>query len=213
MEFAAKVFVSYLLGSLVGSLLLGRLRGVDIRKLGSGNAGGTNALRTQGAWFAAGVALIDVGKAWVATRLVAPWPWPLAGAASGSLGDGLAVACATGAVLGHVYPLFFGFRGGKGAATWLGALLGIAPYTLLAVLSAWLITVMMLGYVSLATMTAAWLLPLLLIATRPMPSHALLGFALAMAVFITWTHRSNIARIRARTEPRARRLWVLGRSR
>jgi glycerol-3-phosphate acyltransferase PlsY len=213
MEFAAKVLASYLLGSLVGSLLLGRLRGVDIRKLGSGNAGGTNALRTQGAWFAAGVALIDVGKAWLATRVVAAWQWPFVGESSAALAAWLPVACATAAVLGHVYPLFFGFRGGKGAATWIGALLGIAPYSLLAVLSAWLITVMMIGYVSLATMSAAWLLPFLLIATRPMPAHPLLAFAVVMALFITYTHRPNIARIRAGTEPRAQRLWLLGRGR
>ena len=90
-------------------------------------------------------------------------------------------------------------------------MLGLAPYSLLAVLSAWLITLLVIGYVSLATMTAAWLLPLLLIATRPMPGKPLLAFALLMAVFVTYTHRSNIARMRAGTEPRARRLWLLGR--
>lgn len=153
--------------------------------------------------------MIDVGKAWLATRVVAGWSWPLPGAAPAWL----PAACATAAVLGHVYPLFHGFRGGKGAATWLGALLGMAPYTLLAVLSAWLITVILIGYVSLATMSAAWLLPLLLIATRPMPPRALLTFAVVMAIFITYTHRSNIARIRAGSEPRAKRLWLLGRGR
>lgn len=213
LEFVTKTIVSYLLGSIVGSLLLGRLRGIDIRLLGSGNAGGTNALRTQGFWFALGVAIIDVGKGWLATRIVAPWLWPLGGAANAGLSAWLPVGCASAVIVGHVYPAFSGLRGGKGAAAWIGALLGIAPYSLLAVLSGWLIAVMVLGYVSLASITAAWLLPLLLIATRPMPGKPLLTFALVMAIFVTFTHRSNIARMRAGTEPRASRLWLLGRRR
>lgn len=213
MEFFIKLLVCYLLGSIVGSLVLGRLRGVDIRLLGSGNAGGTNALRTQGRWFALGVAIIDVGKAWFATALVAPWPWPPFGASGAAAATWLPVSCAAAAIAGHVYPLFDGFRGGKGAAPLIGSLIGLAPYALLPVLSAWLVTVMLLGFVGLATMTAAWILPLVLLATRPAPGAPLLCFSVAMAVFVLYTHRSNIARMRAGTEPRARRLWLLGRGR
>lgn len=213
MEISVKIILCYLLGSLVGSLLLGSLRGIDIRKLGSGNAGSTNALRTQGLWFALGVALLDVGKGWLATAVVAPAPWPFPGANAAGVAPWQGVACAGAVIVGHVYPLFSGFRGGKGAGPLIGALVGIAPYTLLAVLSIWLITVMMLGYVSLATITAAWVLPFTLLATRPAPGTPLLWFGALAAVFITYTHRANIARIRARTEPQARRLWLLGRRR
>src|ERR1700743_3273260 len=104
-EWIIKALLSYLLGSIVGGLVVGRLRGgVDIRKVGSGNAGGTNALRTQGKGFAFWVMVIDIGKGWVAAG-------PLAGADAW-----LAVSCGLAVILGHVYPLWYGFRGGKGVA-------------------------------------------------------------------------------------------------
>jgi glycerol-3-phosphate acyltransferase PlsY len=213
MEISVKILLCYLLGSVVGSLLFGSLRGVDIRKLGSGNAGSTNALRTQGLLFALGVAVVDVGKGWIATAVLAPWPWHFPGANGAAAEHWQSVACAAAVIVGHVYPVFCGFRGGKGAGPLIGALVGVAPYTLLAVFSIWLITVMMLGYVSLATITAAWVLPFTLLATRPAPGTPLLCFGAWVAIFITYAHRANIARIRARTEPQARRLWLLGRSR
>ena len=116
------VLAAYLLGSINGSLLLGRLRGIDIRTQGSGNAGGTNALRTQGKVFALGVVLIDIGKAYVAAGWLPQW-LPDFGGVSGS--RWLDMACAFAAIVGHVYPVFHGFRGGKGGATVLGALLAL----------------------------------------------------------------------------------------
>src|ERR1700722_5865785 len=98
-----KVALSYLLGSIVGGLVVGRLRGgVDIRRLGSGNAGGTNALRTQGKGFAFWVMLIDIGKGWLATRVIAPFH-------ASQPYDWLAAVCGIAVMLGHVYPLFCGF--------------------------------------------------------------------------------------------------------
>src|SRR5687768_1118739 len=105
----ALLVAAYLLGSISGSLLLGRLRGVDIRTQGSGNAGGTNALRTQGWRFALGVVLIDVGKGALAAAL-AGFVVP------GASHSGWTLAAVFAAVAGHVWPLFHGFRGGKGAA-------------------------------------------------------------------------------------------------
>ena len=107
------ILAAYLLGSLSGSLLLGKLRGVDIRTQGSGNAGGTNAFRTQGAKFALGVVVVDIGKgalaAWLGLRFAqADTAW-------------LAYVVAFAAVIGHVWPVWHGFRGGKGAATLIGA--------------------------------------------------------------------------------------------
>jgi glycerol-3-phosphate acyltransferase PlsY len=209
MDFALKLLLAYLLGSIVGSLLLGRLRGVDIRQQGSGNAGGTNALRTQGIWFALPVIVIDIGKGWLAAAWLPTLALPGVAATTGELASWLPAACATAAVLGHVYPVFHGFRGGKGAATVIGAVLGLAPGAVLLLVLVWLAVVITLGYVSLATMTAACLLPLVQLAVGAVPRGPMLIFSLAMAVFVVYTHRSNIARLRAGTEPRARRLWLL----
>jgi glycerol-3-phosphate acyltransferase PlsY len=209
MDFALKLLLAYLLGSIVGSLLLGRLRGIDIREQGSGNAGGTNALRTQGIWFALPVIVIDIGKGWLAAAWLPKLALPGVAATGGELAGWLPAACAAAAVLGHVYPVFHGFRGGKGAATVVGAVLGLAPGAVLLLVLVWLAVVITLGYVSLATMTAACLLPLVQLAVGAVPRGPMLVFSLAMAAFVVYTHRSNIARLRAGTEPRARRLWLL----
>jgi glycerol-3-phosphate acyltransferase PlsY len=199
--------LAYLLGSVVGSLVLGRLRGIDIREQGSGNAGGTNALRTLGPWFALPVVAIDVGKGWLAAALLPTVTLPgLGGAAHASW---LPVVCGAAATIGHVYPVFHGFRGGKGAATLVGVVAALAPAALPLMLIVWFAVVMVLGYVGLATMIAACVLPLVLLTVGAVPRGPLLLFALAMAAFIVFTHRSNIARLRAGTEPRARRLWLL----
>ena len=210
LELGVKTLLSYLLGSLIGSLIVGSLRGgVDIRKLGSGNPGGTNALRTQGWVFALWVILIDAGKGWLAAavipdlRLFGPDPsidrvW-------------LSVACATAVVVGHVYPVWYGFRGGKGAATLVGVLLGLKPVALLPVLAVWLLVVMISGFVGLATMVATAAFPAYVMAMGIDPSRALLTFGCVMLLFVCYTHRSNIERMRAGTENRAQRLWLLRR--
>jgi acyl phosphate:glycerol-3-phosphate acyltransferase len=199
-----KVSLSYLLGSIIGSLVVGWLRGgVDIRKLGSGNAGGTNALRTQGKGFAFWVMLIDIGKGWLATRVVAPWALP--GAAVSS--EWVAVACGIAVMSGHVYPIFFGFRGGKGVATLLGAAWGLDAWLLLPMLGTWLVAVILFGFVGLGSMLGAAALALAGIAGGRAP---LVVFGVLTAVLIAFTHRSNIKRMLAGTEPRARRLWLLG---
>jgi acyl phosphate:glycerol-3-phosphate acyltransferase len=210
-EILAKLILGYLAGSIVGSLVVGRVRGIDIRQLGSGNAGGTNALRTQGKAFALAVVLIDVLK------VVLPVLW-LTDAALPGLGtdpavarETVAVAIAAGAVLGHVWPLYFGFRGGKGMATLLGAYGAIQLALLLPVVSTWVLVVLLRGYVGLATMVAAAAAPAWLAATGQ-ADRPLFWFALAMAGFVVWTHRVNIARMRAGTEHRMVRP-LLGRRR
>jgi glycerol-3-phosphate acyltransferase PlsY len=206
----AKVLLSYLLGSVVGSLVVGRLRGgVDIRTLGSGNAGGTNALRTQGKAFALWVMLIDVGKGWLAAGPIAALALP--GFAGGSGPGWTAAACGLAAIVGHVYPLWYGFRGGKGAATLVGALLALAPVLVAALIGVWLVVVVLAGFVGLATMVATASLPVLVAAWNVEPRAPLLAFGIVVAAFVAYTHRSNVARMRVGTEPRARRLWLLGR--
>ena len=199
-----KVILSYLLGSIVGGLLVGRLRGgVDIRRLGSGNAGGTNALRTQGKAFAFWVMFIDIGKGWLATRVVAPFH------ATQPYGW-IAAACGIAVMLGHVYPLWYGFRGGKGVATLVGAALGLDPWLLLPMLATWLGAVILFGFVGLASMLGALALAVAGAVGAGEARVPLVTFGVLSALLIAFTHRSNIARMRAGTEPRARRLWLFG---
>ena len=199
-----KVILSYLLGSIVGGLLVGRLRGgVDIRRLGSGNAGGTNALRTQGKAFAFWVMFIDIGKGWLATRVVAPFH------ATQPYGW-IAAACGIAVMLGHVYPLWYGFRGGKGVATLVGAALGLDPWLLLPMLATWLVAVVLFGFVGLASMLGALALAVAGAVGAGEARVPLVTFGVLSALLIAFTHRSNIARMRAGTEPRARRLWLFG---
>jgi glycerol-3-phosphate acyltransferase PlsY len=208
LELAVKTLLAYLLGSLLGSLVVGRLRGVDIREQGSGNAGGTNALRTQGWKFAFAVIVIDVGKALLAVGVLPGLSLPLVGIDPGVSREWLAVACAVAVVVGHVYPVWYEFRGGKGAATLIGAVGVLAPAALVPVVLVWLACVMLTGYVGLGTMLGSAALPVYFAVARP-DSAALLVFGVAMAAFVVYTHRSNVARMRAGTENRARRLWLL----
>jgi len=212
LDLALRLLGAYLFGSLNGALLIGRFKGVDIRSQGSGNAGGTNALRTQGWMFALGVIVIDVLKAVIAVRVL-----PTVVTAPAMPIEWLAAGCGFAAVVGHVYPIFHGFRGGKGVATVLGTLLALSLPLLLGVLAVWLTMMMLFGYVGLGSMVAAAALPLLaqwagkLGFVAPAAVMPLTVFGVVCAVFVVWTHRSNVARMRAGTEPRARKLWLLGR--
>lgn len=210
LELGVKILLAYLMGSLIGSLIVGRLRGgVDIRTMGSGNPGGTNALRTQGVAFAIWVILIDAGKGWLAAALLPALDLPLIGIDPGIDRLWLAVACAAAVVIGHVYPVWYGFRGGKGAATLVGVLLGLKPVALIPVLIVWLIVVMVTGFVGLATMVAVASFPAYVAFSGIDPADALLAFGCVMTLFVCYTHRSNIERMRAGKENRAQRLWLL----
>jgi len=211
MDFPVKVLIAYLLGSIVGSLVVGRLRGgVDIRKLGSGNAGSTNALRTQGLGFGIWVIIIDVAKGWVA----AAW-LPTLGVSitEGESAGWLAAACAFAAIIGHVFPVWHGFRGGKGVATLLGAWAGLELALLAPLVVTWLAVIMVSGYVGLSSITASLAIPVYLLLRDGAHLTPLMGFALACAALVIWTHRGNVRRMRAGTEPHARKLWLFGRNR
>jgi glycerol-3-phosphate acyltransferase PlsY len=208
LELGIKSLLAYLLGSIMGALLWGRIRRVDIRQLGSGNAGGTNALRTQGFAFALGVVLVDVGKALLAVGLLPTWQLPGVPLDPGISRDWLAVACAVAVVAGHVWPLYHDFRGGKGAATLIGAVAMLAPSLLLPALAIWFLFVLIFGMVGLATMAAALALPLAapwILDPAPLP---LLTLTWLMAAFMIYTHRANITRMRAGNENRVKRLWL-----
>ncbi|MBI2396673.1 MAG: glycerol-3-phosphate 1-O-acyltransferase PlsY [Xanthomonadales bacterium] len=201
-----KVVLGYLLGSVSGSLVLGRLRGVDIRKLGSGNAGGTNALRTQGWKFALGVALIDVGKGALASWI------GLHGGAAPELGLRLALACGLAAVLGHVWPLFHGFRGGKGVATVIGVLLVLWPALLLPMIGVFALVLTTTGYVGLGSILAGLtMLPAILVLGGGQASREWWVAGVVVALFLLFTHRVNLQRLRAGSEHRFDKARVLAR--
>lgn len=194
------LIVAYLLGSISGSLLLGRFRGVDIRKQGSGNAGGTNALRTQGFKFALGVVLIDVGKGALAVYLASRF----SSSAHLQVMPFIALLCA---VVGHVWPVFHGFRGGKGAATLVGGLLLIWPVAFLVLVFSWCLCLTVTGYVGLSTVLAGFsLLVLALISKASMPVFI---FSATSALLILFTHRGNMQRLRQKNEYRFEKalLW------
>jgi glycerol-3-phosphate acyltransferase PlsY len=209
-ELLVKGVLAYLLGSVVGGLLIGQFRGVDIRTLGSGNAGATNALRTQGKAVALGVLAIDLGKGWVATRILPALAIPGIAPTEPGLRALLITVCGIAVILGHVYPLWYGFRGGKGVATYLGAVLGINPALALVMVLSWLVMVILFGFVGLASMTSAVAVAAAIAAGTDSERGPLLAFGVLAALLIIFTHRGNIARMRAGVEPRAMRLWLFG---
>ena len=208
LELGLKTLIAYLLGSIMGALLIGSLRGVDIREQGSGNAGGTNALRTQGFWFAAGVVAIDIGKGVLAAGWLPGLGIPGVGVDAGIDRGWLAASCATAALAGHVWPLYHDFRGGKGGATLVGALLVLAPIVVPFAVTAWILVVLLTGYAGLATLIAAAGMPVALwMLGADLPPS--LAFTIAMAAFLVYTHRGNIERMKGGRELRMNRLWLL----
>ena len=214
MDFWVKILIAYLLGSIVGSLVVGFLKGgVDIRKSGSGNAGATNALRTQGAAFAIWVIIIDIVKGWFAAAVLPGLALPGIPPAPEDLALLLPACCAFAAIVGHVFPVWHGFRGGKGVATLVGAYAGLGWALLLPLFASWLILVMVSGFVGLASIIAALIMPVYLLMHDGPVLTPELGFSLACAALVLYTHRGNVRRMRAGTEPRARKLWLFGRGR
>ena len=199
-----KIALSYLLGSVSGSMVVGSLRQVDIREQGSGNAGGTNAFRTQGFKFALFVVLIDIGKGFLAA-------WLLPQFDLGKLDTDISLdvqmlSCGFAVVVGHCFPLWHGFRGGKGAATTVGALLFIHPLVVIPMITVWLIVLVLTGWVGLATILAAvTMVPAFLWmdgASGP------LWLGIALAVFLIFTHRSNITDMLNGTEYRFKKIML-----
>ena len=208
LELGVKTLLAYLLGALLGSLVIGRLRNVDIRTMGSGNAGGTNALRTQGVGFGLLVLGIDIGKGVLAAGALPSVPLPGVGLDPHVAREWLQICCAAAVILGHVYPVWFDFRGGKGAATVVGAVTTLHAWALIPLLVTWVLVIALTGFVGLASMLAGVSLVAAVWLVAPDDKPFLL-FAILAAAFIVYTHRSNIQRMRAGTENRARRLWLL----
>jgi len=214
LELGVKFLISYFIGSLMGAMIVGKLRGgVDIRTMGSGNAGGTNALRTQGVAFALGVVVIDIGKGFVGAGIVPGLEIPYVPADPGLSRQWLTLCCATAAVFGHVWPIFHRFRGGKGAATIVGTLIVLGPELILPLVLVWAWVLVLSGYVGLATMAAATAVPLWIGVTRLPGDQPLFIYTALMAAFVIVWHRPNIQRMREGTEHRNTRLMLFSRRR
>ena len=193
LELGLKVFISYLAGSLNGALLVGKLYGgIDIRKVGSGNAGGTNALRTQGKVFAALVMLVDVGKGVLPVLLLPAASLPMVGIDPSISREWLTYACGGAAIFGHCFPVWFEFAGGKGAATTIGVLIATAPAMMIPAAITWFAALFLFGYVGLATVLSAISVPSYIALTGFAENRDLFIFTLLVALFVIYTHRSNL---------------------
>jgi len=212
LELGLKFLISYFIGSLMGSMIVGRLRGgVDIRTMGSGNAGGTNALRTQGIAFALGVIIIDVGKGIIGAGVVPELNIPFVPNDPAVSREWLPLCCGVAAVMGHVWPIYHKFEGGKGAATFVGTLVILGPVLIIGVVLVWAWLLVMTGYVGLATITAATALPVYLGVAKLPDGQPLFIYCTVMAMFIIYWHRSNIRRMREGTEHRNTQLMIFRR--
>jgi len=180
--------LGYLFGSIPFGLVLTRVAGKgDIRDIGSGNIGATNVLRTGSKWLAALTLVLDCLKATAAILL-----------AERLLGDETAAFAATGALVGHLYPVWLGFRGGKGVATFLGILIALLPIAAGVYAAIWILLLLTLRISSVAGMTAAASAPI----AAAILHSSLLPMLLGFAVLVLWKHRENIARLLAGKEPR-----------
>lgn len=209
LELGVKFLLSYFIGSLMGAMIIGTLRGgIDIRTMGSGNAGGTNALRTQGALFAFGVIAIDIGKGVVGAGVVPGLQIPLVPQDPEISRVWLTMTCAAATVIGHVWPIFHGFKGGKGAGTFVGTLVVLGPKLIAGVVAVWALVLVLSGYVGLATMTAAVSLPFFLAFTVWPDQQPFIIYCAVMALCIVYWHRSNITRMRDGSEHRNTRFMI-----
>lgn len=211
LELLLKVVAAYLLGSVMGAMVLGPLLGApDIRREGSGNAGATNALRTRGARFGAMVAAVDVAKGVLAVALIPVIPLP--GLESIADPRWVQVLCGVAVVLGHIWPIWHRFQGGKGAATLVGVLAVIEPMVLIPVLGVWVLILVFTGYVGLATVLAALVAPIYAVwETGGDLSSPLVTLTLAMALTVAYTHRGNISRLARGEEHRFERAMIFRR--
>ena len=204
--FAAVALVSYLLGSIPAGYLAGRIAGIDIRHAGSGNIGATNVTRVLGKRYGYPVFVVDFLKGLMAVSIsifiekrVQPVLVP-----TELLGIVAAISC----VIGHSFPVWLSFKGGKGVATSMGALFGLVPFVALIGVAVWVITFEMTRYVSVASMTAALAVPISILILMPLKQTGgavLLYFSICLAALVIFRHRSNLSRLVRGTEPRFKR--------
>jgi glycerol-3-phosphate acyltransferase PlsY len=192
-QFIILIAAAYLIGSIPTSVWVGRIFfRLDVRDYGSGNAGATNTIRVLGWKAGLPVFIFDVFKGWIAVILAGLF-------ISDQLGNDqlvyLKIALAAAVVLGHVFPLFAGFRGGKGVATLLGVGIALYPVTVWIVLAVFIIILLTTGYVSLGSITGSIVFPFVEILLFKQENAWLIGLSILVAIFIPLTHRKNIKRL------------------
>ena len=204
MEVVTLLILSYLTGSIPTSIIVSRIaKNIDIREHGSGNAGATNVYRILGWKYALIVLSLDIFKAWLPTAIYATKIF-----LSISIPDigFIQILCGFSAVLGHTYPIFSGFKGGKGIGSLIGVLLALFPFAFPLCLIVAIFVVLTTGYVSLGSIFAAISLPIIILILPGLgiitPNLSLVIFSLLVPWFVIYTHRSNISRIRNGTENR-----------
>ena len=193
---------SYMLRSIPFGYLAGRFAGIDIRKLGSGNIGATNAVRVLGKKYGYPVFALDFLKGFGVVRismLMASGPPP-----GWNSPEIFGIAAAISCVIGHSYPPWLKFKGGKGVATSAGTLFALAPMVGFIGVAIWMVTFWVTRYVSLASVTAAVALPIVILAVswRNENAKAIFYFSVCVAAVVIWRHRSNLSRLLSGTEPR-----------
>jgi acyl phosphate:glycerol-3-phosphate acyltransferase len=216
--YAAAVAVAYLLGAIpFGFVLVKVFKGVDVRKVGSGNIGATNVARAGGAILGIIAFVLDVAKGFAAATAIPLGAYLISGPSS-SAADGflsqliagkgftdLRMLCGLAAIFGHVWTVFLGFKGGKGVATSLGVLAGLAPLPTGIALAVWIIVTGASSYVSLGSIVAAVALPVAYAAVhhaRLAEDWRLFAFTLLVAALVVIRHRANMKRLAAGTESR-----------
>jgi len=192
-QFIILIVIAYLIGSIPTSVWVGKIFfGLDVRDHGSGNAGATNTIRVLGWKAGLPVFIFDVFKGWLAVMLASFF-------LSGQIGDEqlvfLKIALSAAVVLGHVLPVFAGFRGGKGVATLLGVGIALYPVTVWIVLAIFILVLLISGYVSLGSVTGSVLFPFLDYFLLRQENIWLIGLSILVAIFIPLTHRKNIRRL------------------
>lgn len=201
------ILFSYLLGSVPFGFLIARAKGVDIRTLGSGNIGATNVYRTLGKGPGIVTFALDFAKGLVATRLLPVAAGALAKACGAPLAQSplwLQMACGVFVLLGHSFPVFLRFKGGKGVATGAGLVVGLAPQAALGALLAWLVVFGVGRYVSLASIVASLVVVVLgwVLYDDATPPHVLPGVLTVLSALVVLRHRANIGRLLKGTENR-----------
>ena len=194
------IVLAYLLGSIPSAVWIGKkYYGIDIREHGSKNAGTTNMLRVLGRRAAAPVFALDFLKGFVAVTVIELLQYDELTGPNDIIN--LKIAAVVAAVLGHIFPIFAGFRGGKGVATLVGAVTGIYPPAILLCFGVWIVVLMISHYVSLSSMIAGCCFPVFtLISPKVNGSVPFVVFSFAIAVLLIVTHRKNIKRLREGTE-------------
>jgi len=202
MPAVAALVVAYLSGSIPSAYLAGRLKGIDLRTVGSGNLGATNVYRTLGGRVAAVVFAVDVLKGALPVLLLPRLVFAPGAAADSTSAAWFAIACGVAAIVGHARSIFLLWKGGgKGVATGAGIFLAIAPVPLMIALVSFAAVLWRTGYVSAGSLTAAVVLVAGMLVLGDVQSPATIA-SVAICVFVFWSHRANIQRLRAGTEHR-----------